>query len=386
MPPPLLRLHRSNGAASPFLWMLATLFWMYAAAFSPAQAQQSTEHRRAAPPQLAFLGEYKIPTGLSVGGIEFGGISALDFDSETGRFWALSDDRAERGPARFYVLDLNIRGGERGGVYGVDIVEMVEMTGLAGDAYPPKSGDPEALRRAPGGGFYWAHERDASGDPFVGVMDAEGRTTRAFDLPAHYMPTGGDGRGIRINLGFESLTVDGQGRVVVATEQSLFQDGGEAGMDYGSSARVLVFDPASGAPVAEYLYPVGPIAALPIPASGFKTNGLVELLALPEGGFLAMERSYSAGQGNVVKLFVTDFVGADDISGVASLDERPPAAMMTKEIVLTLQAGGLVQAVDNLEAMSFGPEIDGKRTLVLMSDNNFNPNGQFTQILVFAIE
>ncbi|MEM9096364.1 MAG: esterase-like activity of phytase family protein, partial [Pseudomonadota bacterium] len=54
-------------------------------------------------------------------------------------------------------------------------------------------------------------------------------------------------------------------------------------------------------------------------------------------------------------------------------------------LLFTLQAGGIADTIDNLEGMTFGPEIDGARTLVLVSDNNFNPNGQFTQFLLFKI-
>ena len=380
MPSPLLRLCRSNGAAFPFARALFGAFLCLGCLVIEARAQTSTAYDALPNPVLTLVGEYQIPSGLKLGGVEFGGVSALEYDPETGRYWALSDDRAERGPARVYILDIAIDDG----VKAVDIVDMIEMTDASGAAYAPKSLDPEALRRAPDGGFYWAHERDAEGMPFVGEMDAAGKATRSYALPFYYAPS--DGEGVRVNLGFESLTVDADGRVIVATEQALRQDGPETSLEGGALARVMVFDPASAEPVAEYAYPVGPVAALAYPTSGFKTNGLVELLALPGGGFLAMERSFSVGQGNVVKLFVTDFGVASDVSGSASFVDFPPGEVMAKKLVLTLQAGGIVDRVDNLEAMTFGPKIDGKPTLVLMSDNNFNPNGQFTQILVFTIE
>ena len=41
--------------------------------------------------------------------------------------------------------------------------------------------------------------------------------------------------------------------------------------------------------------------------------------------------------------------------------------------------------IDNIESVTFGPEIDGKRTLVIASDNNFNANGQFTQFVVLSL-
>ena len=40
--------------------------------------------------------------------------------------------------------------------------------------------------------------------------------------------------------------------------------------------------------------------------------------------------------------------------------------------------------IDNIEGMTFGPNLpDGRRTLVIVSDNNFSA-GQFTQFIALA--
>jgi 3-phytase len=42
--------------------------------------------------------------------------------------------------------------------------------------------------------------------------------------------------------------------------------------------------------------------------------------------------------------------------------------------------------IDNIEGMTFGPPLpDGRQTLIVVSDNNFNP-GQFTQIIALAVD
>ncbi|GGE07536.1 hypothetical protein GCM10008012_58070 [Rhizobium anhuiense] len=56
---------------------------------------------------LSYLGEFVIP-GHMENGVEFGGISGLDFDAANGHYIAISDDRSERGPARFYELDVDV--------------------------------------------------------------------------------------------------------------------------------------------------------------------------------------------------------------------------------------------------------------------------------------
>ncbi len=55
------------------------------------------------------------------------------------------------------------------------------------------------------------------------------------------------------------------------------------------------------------------------------------------------------------------------------------------EKTLLLDLDMLRIPLDNVEGMTFGPDLpDGRRSLVLVSDNNFSPAG-FTQFLVFAL-
>jgi len=54
-----------------------------------------------------------------------------------------------------------------------------------------------------------------------------------------------------------------------------------------------------------------------------------------------------------------------------------------KTLLLDLDALGL--PLDNIEGMAFGPDLpDGRRSLLLVSDNNFSP-AAFTQFLLFAV-
>lgn len=56
---------------------------------------------------------------------------------------------------------------------------------------------------------------------------------------------------------------------------------------------------------------------------------------------------------------------------------------MTKTLLLDLSSLGI--SLDNIEGASWGPVLpNGHRSLVLVSDNNFNP-AQFTQFLAFEL-
>ena len=101
------------------------------------------------------------------------------------------------------------------------------------------------------------------------------------------------------------------------------------------------------------------------------------MLALDHRGtLLALERSFSTGvPGNHIRLFIAraDPAGAD-ASG------RVP---LRKELLLDLDDLGIT--LDNQEGLTFGPNLpDGRRTLVLISDDNFSET-QVTQFLAFAV-
>ncbi|MCW7536582.1 esterase-like activity of phytase family protein [Aquabacterium sp. A7-Y] len=150
-----------------------------------------------------------------------------------------------------------------------------------------------------------------------------------------------------------------------------------------SASRLLALDRDSGEAVAEYVYVSDAVSAAPQPGSGFATNGLVELLHVPGSDdlLLAVERSFSEGVGNSIKLYLAHLDGATDVLGIDSLQGRSYASVQ-KELLLDL--GSLGVALDNIEGLTWGPSINGRQTLVLVADNNF-ASTQVTQFLAFEV-
>lgn len=132
------------------------------------------------------------------------------------------------------------------------------------------------------------------------------------------------------------------------------------------------------------MYVDEPVAQEPVPAGSFATNGLVDLLPLSANRLLALERGFSTGVGNTVRLYVVDLAGATDVKGRASLPaDLSGVRPVTKTLLLDL--GSLGVTLDNLEGLTFGPPLpDGRRSLLLISDDNFSPTQQ-TQVLAFAL-
>jgi hypothetical protein len=344
-----------------------------------------------APPRLEFIGQYVVPNDTLLDGTAVGGLSGIDYDRANDVYYVISDDRSDINPARFYVAKLDIAAS---GIKSVTFLRTRPLQQADGTTFPKKTEipdrtvDPESIRFNPRTGtLYWSSEGDKGVpvDPFVREMTVEGRHVREFPLPPQFKATAPSdtSQGIRNNLAFESLTLSADGtKLYAANENALFQDGPAADLGVASPVRVLRYDVATGREEAEFVYVVEPVAKAPSPATAYRDNGLPEMLALDERRLLMLERGFSQGSGSTIKLFIAEFDGATDVSGMPALAGRSYTPMK-KTLLLDLDSLGV--RLDNMEGMTFGPTLpDGRRTLVIVSDNNFSRN-QITLFLAFAV-
>jgi 3-phytase/alkaline phosphatase D len=336
---------------------------------------------------IEYIGQANFLTGSLFGGTQVGGLSGLSYDPANKVFYALSDDRSEINPARSYTLTINLGDGKlnEGDVVFTDVTTLKRADGTE---FPARSLDPEGIALTSRDTLFVASEGDANAlvSPFVNQFSLSGRQFEELPVPQKFLPTADKSAGIRNNLAFESLTLTPDQRTLfTATENALFQDGPAASLSDESPARILRYDLATGQPAAEYVYVTDPVGAAPVPAGSFATNGLVELLALDNTGtLLALERGFSSGVGNAVKLYEVLTQPATDVSTIAKLDGLDVDAVAEKRLVLDFADLGI--PLDNLEAMALGPKLaDGRQSLIVVSDNNFSGT-QITQVLGFAVE
>ena len=343
----------------------------------------------AKPPGLQFLGQAIVPTGTTYAGTTVGGLSSITYDAKRGVFYSLSDDQSQFNPARFYTLRLDLSDGHlaNGDVQFSGVTTLLAPGGLP---YAPFSLDPEGLTLTKSGELVVTSEGIAAQgiSPWVRRYALDGTFLGDLPVPDAFQPTSPT-HGVRQNLAFEAAATAPDGRhLFVGMEGALAQDGPAATLDNGSASRILRYNLATGRLDRQYVYFTDPIAEPPVPPTQFAVSGLVELLPFNDEFMLSMERSFSVGApgtGNKIKLYSVAFPGADDVNGADSiagtLDTLRP---VRKTLLLDLSTLGI--PLDNVEGMTIGPRLpDGRRSLVLVSDNNFAAN-QFTQFLLFALD
>jgi 3-phytase len=338
---------------------------------------------------LEFLGQQIFPTGTQFAGTEFGGLSSISYDAERDAFYVLSDDQGTIDPVRFYTVGIDLENGFTAG--DVEVLDVTTLLDAGGQPFALASLDPEGLtfdRR--NDRLIVTSEGIANAvppiAPFVRTFDLAGQQLGELPVPAAFVPA--PGHGVRQNLGFESAAVTPNGQsLLVGAEAALVQDGPAATVTGGSPARIIRYRLSRDAIDRQYVYWTDPIAEPPVPAGSFAVNGLVEMLPLRTNSMLTMERSFSVGApdtGNTIKLYEASLTGADDVDGLDSIAPVLSSVdTVDKTLLLDLDVLGI--PLDNIEGMTFGPDLpDGRRSLVLVSDNNFSAAG-FTQFLVFAV-
>jgi len=371
---PLTRLTLAGTAGA----LTAGLLVVPAAAVSP----------RAHAPDLEFLGEATLAAGAVFEGTVVGGLSSLTYDQQRDVFYAISDDQGgtftpTSTPARFYTLRIDVADGALDGG-DVTVVDVTTLRGRDGQPFAARSLDPEGLTLTRDGTLIVTSEGIAGRGiaPFVREFALSGQQLRELPVPGAFNPSADGTRGVRNNLGFESAAVAPNGQALfVGAENALAQDGPPASVTTGSPTRLLRYQLTSGRIDRQYVYQTDPVVD---PSPIFTVNGLVELLPLNNQFLLAMERSFSVGAGNTIRIYRVALPGATNINGVDDLGQADRVRVAEKTLLLDLDELGLT--LDNIEGMTLGPRLpDGRQSLVLASDNNFTP-GQVSQFLLSALD
>ena len=347
---------------------------------------------------IEYIGAYQVPNDLMVKNTRVGGLSGLTYDRQRDRFYAISDDRGEQAPARFYTLKLNLdkTNPQQVKFQQVDITDVTLLKNSNGETYPRGETDTEAIALTPQSSVFISSEGDRNKNipPFINEFDLKtGKVKQALPIPQRYLPNTESKRGVQNNLAFEGITLSPTGtlpasgealRLFAATESVLMQDKevtkvGNNGKIPGAKNRWLHYLISDRAEIiSEHLY------QLDSPPLGAIEHGLPEIQSIDTSGhFLTLERSFGLF-GFRAKLFQTTMAGATDTSKIASFKGNTTIQPIQKQLAFDLQQLNIY--IDNLEGMALGSRLpDGSQTLLLVSDNNFSSR-QITQFLLFKFK
>ncbi len=334
---------------------------------------------------------------------QFGGISAIDFDPQSGSYWVVSDrgpaDGAVAWPIRAHRIELSVETNGAATVNGT-IVETVFLkdfnritfTGKADVvnqvAAGPTRFDPEGVRVV-GSNLIISDEYG----PYVKYFNFQGEQLAEIEVPSAFQvqhPYGDEKdeiakneTGRMTNRGLEGLAVSGN-RLFALLQSPLIQDSRrlDNGKLEGLNCRLLSYDQKNH-PALQWVYHLDQTS-----------NKLNEILAIDDTRFLVIERDGKLGaEAEFKKIMLVETKGATDVSAIEKLpvDELPENIQPVKKttfIDLLDKRFGLAgdSFPEKVEGLCWGPDqADGRKTLIVAVDNDFETEHD-TMIYVFAVK
>ena len=345
---------------------------------------------------LHFLGEQSIPYNLLYNNTTIGGLSGIDYDSAHGTYYLISDDRSALNPARFYTARISFTQNGIDSFYFIDVHNLLQSNG---NVYPNNkqdpyhTPDPEAIRyNAVSKQLVWSSEGErivkdkdtVLENPSVIMIAADGKYIDSFRLPANLVMQSVE-KGPRQNGVLEGLTfADNYSTLFVNVEEPLYEDGPRADVvDNNAYIRILKFDVATKTNTAQYAYKLDPVAYPANPSTGFKINGVPDIISIGNNKLLVIERSFSTGRlPSTIKVFIADLNAVTDVTNIPLMNSTQ-FVPVTKKLLLNMDNLGIY--IDNIEGVTFGPTLpNGHKTLLFIADNNFTQIEK-TQLLLFEV-
>jgi len=333
-------------------------------------------------PLLTWLGEFTRPAGTVYPQLNdssrYGSLSGLAPDQRRKQWIGVIDDR-EHTRVVWLTIDFGPKGLE------VLPVKMLELRpGVGTESRRVTEADLESIVALPNGSFVMGeegHVRDGSVWQPALLQMTDGVVTHVIEFPKEFQITGDGKTGLRDNQGFEGLAVTPSGRLIAGLEQPLFQDGAVT-FDRGALGWLIEFEPRGGTfrPARKWRYAISPTPRVEnfdeICSAG--ENGLVELLAFSDTILLSMERACLVTKdkqftANTVQLFSVELIAGD-----------ARKRLLLNFDTITPRLSSALSRLENFEAMTFGPIVNGTPTLLIGSDDNFRST-QKTSFLLFGM-
>lgn len=331
----------------------------------------------------------------------FGGISGLEYLADQNAFLAVSDrgpkDGAVNWHCRFHTLRMNISDEK--------VVLSVESSALFTDAqnrrftghstaYAATENfaerfDPEAIRSLPNGNVLVSDEYG----PHVVEFTPEGEEVRRIPVPSKLLVRNlgsnysvenvKNSSGRACNRGMEGIAISPNGRFLLGLMQSsLLQDSRRTteGYPVGKNVRLVKLGLQQGA-YKEFVY-----------VMESESHKLHEILTINENEFLVIENDGEMGDSaKHKKIYRVNICDATDVSQVNHLPSNDLPKEITpvrKSLLLDMQDPqfGMTNTLPKkIEGLAWGPSINEKQTLIVASDNDFDPTVE-SEFFVFEVD
>lgn len=234
--------------------------------------------------------------------------------------------------------------------------ELTDSTVLSSMNFTPEGGFEGVVKR--GSSYFLSDD-----SPGIRQYDATGMEIESLGVPADFSEN------TRNDSGLKSLAINKEGnRLWTGNEEALLFDGPLTTSSTGSTVRILEYNTSgnSFSLNSQYAYTMDPIHGS---GSGSKA-GLTELLSMPDGSLLALERSFVGFFDFTYesRIFEIDSTGATEVSGFTEGLEGEVYTPVGKEALFAGQIGKDGGA--DLQGLAVGPELlDGSFVLLGVTDN-----------------
>lgn len=346
--------------------ILVAVFFMLLVASAALQAETAV-------PRLEFIAKAALPSNFKYKGTEVGGLAGIFYDREKEAWFIVSGDRARLQQPRFYEFKFKIGKRKKGWRFEAHPQNVTILHEKGQAVWKEAPLDLKGIAQLPWGNYLFSSEGFNSQKPRVPpvLLDVkiDGTWARNFALPDEYLPesAGRQTRGVQNNRGPEGLTSSGDGHTIwVAIEAPLVQDKDKEGVQ----VRILQYEMPEAwiiKPTKSFLYPLGESSQ----GALLSERGVSELCWLREQELLVMERAFEVSMkrfGYAVKIF--------------SVNLGSKESPLKKKLIFDFKSLGV--RIPNFEGMAPGPDLpDGRKTLLVVSDNNFK-QGEGSEFWLFA--
>ena len=346
-------------------------------------------------PKLKLVSTIEIPFDKTFEDTKVGGLSGIDYDAKQHLYYLICDDRSVFNDSRFYTAKINL---SQDKIKSIDFQNVTYLKDEAGKNYgnwnttPTTACDPEDMRYNPKtNSLVWSSEgarvinadKEILQNPSLNFIDLKGNFLGKAKLPKN-LEIQKEEKGPRNNGTLEGISFDFKYKNIYTNiEEPLFEDGDQANTRKGGLIRLYQFNAKTKKNTAQYGYQLEPIALEPNPKGAFAVNGVSAIQYYGKNQLLVVERSYSTGtQACTVKVFLCDLKKATNVKNYSSLQNQK-IELASKKLILNMDDLGIF--IDNIEGLTFGPNLaNGNPSIIFLSDNNFSDK-QKTQVLVFEL-